>query len=112
MTSIDFINGIYKECVTEQLKLYESLLENTSNATDPVWIEIINVYKKLDDREKKSFIDFLKIVEVNTIASLLSIVDGDKPINNDFSTFEFKTENGENMSGNLTYTFLEKDDLV
>lgn len=111
MTSINFIDGIYKECVTEQLKLYENLLENTSNATDPIWTNIINIYKTFSDIEKKSFIDFLKIVEVNTIASLLSIIDGDKPINNDFSSFELKTESGENISGNLTYTFLEKDDL-
>ena len=112
MTSINFINGIYKECIKDQLKLYENLLENTANATDPIWIDIINIYKKLNDREKKSFIDFLKIVEVNTIASLLSIVDGDKPINDDFLSFELKAENGENMSGNLAYTFLEKDDLI
>lgn len=110
--STDFINGIYKECITDQLKLYENLLENTANATDPVWIDIINIYKKLNDKEKTSFISFLKIVEVNTIASLLSIIDGDKPIHEDFVSFELKPENEENISGNLTYQFLEKDDLV
>lgn len=112
MTAKNFSDGIYKECIMDQLQLYENLLENIANATDPIWIDIINIYKKLNDREKKSFLDFLKIVEVNTIASLLSIIDGDKAMNDDFLSFELKAENGENMSGNLTYTFLEKDDLT
>ncbi|MDY3351213.1 hypothetical protein PG593_08640 [Riemerella anatipestifer] len=112
MTAEKFINGIYKECVTDQLKIYENLLENTPKATDPTWIDIINIYKNLSVKEKKSFIDFLKIVEVNTVASILSIIDGDKPINNNFLTFELKSESGENMSGDLTYRFLEKDDLI
>lgn len=111
MKSKDFTNGIYRECVTDQLKLYKELLENTENATEPVWINIINIYKNFKEKDKSTFIDFLKIVEVNTIASLLSIIDGDKPIKNDFLTFELKEE-GENLTGNLTHDFLELDDLL
>ena len=52
MTAKNFSDGIYKECIMDQLQLYENLLENIANATDPIWIDIINIYKKLNDREK------------------------------------------------------------
>ncbi|UCA61442.1 hypothetical protein KB553_07870 [Chryseobacterium rhizoplanae] len=112
MKSTDFINGIYKECVTNQLELYKHLLENTPNATDPTWIETIKIYKSLTNEEKKSILQFFKIVEVNTIASMLAIIDGDKAIYDDFISFSLIPENSENISGNLTNEFLQRDEMI
>ncbi|MFC7346934.1 hypothetical protein ACFQO9_09430 [Chryseobacterium zhengzhouense] len=112
MKSTDFINGIYKECITNQIELYENLLENTQNATDPIWIETIKIYKSLTNEEKISILKFFKIIEVNTVASLLSIIDGDKAIYDDFISFDLIPQNSENISGNLTNEFLQKDDMT
>lgn len=112
MKSTDFINGIYEECVTKQLELYNHLLENTPNATDPVWIENIKIYNSLTNEEKESMVQFFKIIEVNTIASLLAIIDGDKAISDDFVSFNLIPENSENISGNLTNEFLQRDEVI
>lgn len=112
MKSTDFINGIYDECITKQLNLYKNLLENTKNPTDPIWVEAIKIYNSLEEKEKESILKFFKIIEVNTVASLLSIIDGDKAIYDDFISFDLIPEKSENISGNLTYEFLQKDDMT
>lgn len=112
MKSTDFINGIYKECISNQLKLYKNLLENTTNATDPIWIETIKIYKSLTKEEKKHILQFFKIIEVNTIASLFSIIDGNKAISDNFISFDLIPEGSENISGNLTDEFLQIDDEI
>jgi len=76
MKAEEFVKILNRDVIKGNLELYQNLLENTNEATDPVWKGILPMYINFSREEKEIFLNFLKIVEINTLSHVLGILDG------------------------------------
>lgn len=76
MKASEFIKAIRQNVITGDHTLYRDLLDNSDNASDPVWKSILPMYKSLTEDQKKSFLDFLRFVQVNTVSHIFEVLDG------------------------------------
>jgi len=110
----DFIRIIRERIIQEDLQSYsELLLTPISNVTDPDWKAIIPLYKELSDDQKKAFLKFVRLIEVNTVAHFLGILDGSSYFNESGDTFVLKIEGTEQqINGDLLDTLwqIEEDE--
>lgn len=72
----ELVKILNRDVIKGNLELYQSLLDTTNEATDPVWKGILPIYINFSREEKEIFLKFLKIVEVNTLSHVLGILDG------------------------------------
>lgn len=72
----ELVKILNRDVIKGNLELYQSLLETTNEATDPVWKGILPIYINFSREEKEIFLKFLKIVEINTLSHVLGILDG------------------------------------
>lgn len=104
----ELVKILNRDVIKGNLKLYESLLETTNEATDPVWKGILPVYIDFSKEEKENFLKFLKIVEINTLSHVLGILDGTTHADGIDTDFILTTEqNNDKINENLQDLFLE-----
>ncbi|AKK73617.1 hypothetical protein OK18_14320 [Chryseobacterium gallinarum] len=72
----ELVKILNRDVIKGNLELYQSLLDTTNEATDPVWKGILPIYINFSREEKEIFLKFLKIVEINTLSHVLGILDG------------------------------------
>lgn len=104
----ELVKILNKEVIEENLSLYKDLLENTTQATDPIWKGILPMYINFSKIEKETFLNFLKIVEINTLSHVLGILDGSTYAEGIDSEFILTTEDTkEKLNEDLQSLFLE-----
>lgn len=108
MKSEELVKIFNRDVIEGNLNLYRDLLDNTEEASDPVWKGILPIYINLSKEEKEVFIKFLKVVEINTLSHVLGILDGTNYIDNIKNDFILTTENNsEKLNEDLQSLFLE-----
>ncbi len=103
------VDEILARTVNENVTFYKSMLENVprNEVTDPYWKELLAFYDKSNQGERELIITLMKQVSQDSIASLLSIIDGS-------GYSELKTElkltddSGKPLQGELSDIFIEK----
>ncbi|WP_277115256.1 hypothetical protein [Chryseobacterium sp.] len=104
----ELIKILNRDVIKGNLELYQNLLENTNEATDPVWKGILPMYINFSREEKEVFLKFLKIVEINTLSHVLGILDGTTHADDIEEDFILITENkNEKINEDLQDLFLE-----
>ncbi|WP_027634476.1 hypothetical protein [Clostridium hydrogeniformans] len=73
-----FIRSLYKTIVQEGKNEYKELLDNTNveEATDKYWISALQLYENLTEENKKKLMGVIELVMIDTISSILGIIDG------------------------------------
>lgn len=73
-----FIRSLYKTIVQEGKSEYKELLDNTNidDATDKYWISALQLYGNLTEDNKKELLEVIELVIIDTISSMLGIIDG------------------------------------
>ncbi|MBE4947488.1 transposase [Chryseobacterium culicis] len=108
MNAEEFVKILNRDVIKGNLELYQNLLENTNEATDPVWKGILPMYINFSREEKEVFLKFLKIVEINTLSHVLGILDGTTHADDIEEDFILITENkNEKINEDLQDLFLE-----
>ncbi|PRA94538.1 transposase [Chryseobacterium sp. MYb7] len=108
MKAEEFVKILNRDVIKANLELYKSLLENTNEATDPIWKSILPMYINFSREEKEVFLKFLRIVEINTLSHVLGILDGTTHADNIEEDFILMTENkNEKINEDLQDLFLE-----
>jgi len=108
MKAEEFVKILNRDVIKGNLDLYQNLLENTNEATDPVWKGILPMYINFSREEKEVFLKFLKIVEINTLSHVLGILDGTTHADDIKEDFILITENkNEKINEDLQDLFLE-----
>lgn len=108
MKAEEFVKILNRDVIKGNLELYQNLLENTNEATDPVWKGILPMYINFSREEKEVFLKFLKIVEINTLSHVLGILDGTTHADDIEEDFILITENkNEKINEDLQDLFLE-----
>ncbi|MDQ1161341.1 hypothetical protein QE422_001709 [Chryseobacterium sp. SORGH_AS 447] len=108
ITSEKLVEIFNRDIIEENLSLYKNLLETTTQATDPVWKAIIPIYIDFSKEQKEVFLNFLKIVEINTLSHTLGILDGSTYADGINDEFLLTTENStKKLNEDLQSLFLE-----
>lgn len=104
----ELVKILNREVIEGNLELYKNLLDTTNEAKDPVWKGILPIYINFSREEKAIFLQFLKIVEINTLSHMLGILDGSTYAEGIEEDFTLTTEtNNTKVNENLQDLFLE-----
>lgn len=108
MKAEELVKILNKEVIEKNLSLYQDLLDNTNEASDPVWKGIVPMYINFSRHEKEIFLKFLKIVEINTLSHVLGILDGTNHVDEIENNFILTIENSDKkINEDLQELFLE-----
>lgn len=111
MRANEFVKAIRQNVITDDHTLYRNLLDNSDNASDTVWKSILPIYKNLTEDQKKSFLDFLRLVQVNTVSHIFGVLDGATYLDEKKESFELKPQLGDEIiNGYLQDIFLEMEE--
>ncbi|WP_425449869.1 hypothetical protein [Dethiothermospora halolimnae] len=78
-----FIRSLYKTIVQEGKNEYKELLDNTNieDVTDKYWISALQLYGNLTEDKKEELMGVIELVMIDTISSMLGIIDGSSTLN-------------------------------
>lgn len=112
MEAIEFVTKLKERVIENDNKVYQDLLDTTIEAKDKIWQSILPIYKNMTKDEQLAFIQFLRLIQVNTLSHILGVLDGTTFLNNGNVNFVLKTEeNGEIINGDLQDIFLEMEEI-
>jgi hypothetical protein len=111
MEPIEFVKAIKDRVIENDLKIYSDLLDSSDNPRDPIWKGVLPIYKALKPEQKKSFLQFLRLIQVNSVSHLFGILDGSTYLDEARESFILRTESSElAINGNLLDLFLETEE--
>ena len=78
-----FAEGLYKNIVEENMKLYRQFYLSDPNEEGVIeyWKNAISLYDNLNDTEKEVLFSIIKSTIVDTVSNVLAILDGHEGIN-------------------------------
>ena len=103
-----FIKSLYKTVVEDGKNTYINLYENTeiTESVANYWINALELYHSFDDQQKKVFIKIVEQTVIDTISSILGVLDGSSTLSGEHFEFDIKI-NGVSTEDELQDTFLE-----
>jgi hypothetical protein len=111
MEPIKFVTDIRSRVVQNDNIRYENLLESEKEINDSQWKEIVSIYRRLSKDEKNKFIDFLRLIQVNTVSHVFGILDGSTYLNEERETFQLISNSDQAViNGDLQDLFLEMEE--
>ena len=112
MEAIEFITKIKERVVDNDNEVYKNLLDTTIEAKDPTWQGILPIYKGMSENQQILFLQFLRMIQVNTVSHILGVLDGTTNLTENGETFVLKTEEQEELiNGDLQDIFLGMEDF-
>lgn len=111
MKSEKFVDEIFLRTVNDNVTSYAEMLENLprDEVKDPYWNELLAFYDKSNDSERKLILKLMRQVSQDSVASLLSIIDGVGYSELD-SDLQLKDSSGKQLQGDLADLFIEKSE--
>jgi hypothetical protein len=111
METIEFITKLKERVIENENKVYQNLLNTTTEARDPLWQGILPIYGNMTKDQQASFLKFLRMIQVNTLSHILGILDGSTYLNENNEDFILKTEQNEHIiNGDLQDIFLAMEE--
>jgi hypothetical protein len=112
MEAIEFVTALRERIIERDHQAYQNLLDNTTEATDPLWKKILPLYKSMTNEQKVAFLQFLRLIQVNTLSHILGILDGSTALNENNEIFVLQTEQDEEIiNGDLQDIFWEMEEI-
>lgn len=111
MDAKEFVKAIRSRVIEDDNKAYRDLLNNTNDTKDIIWAGMLPIYKSMTKQEQDTFLDFLKLIQVNTVSHVFGILDGSSYLSKNGPDFFLRTEqNGDLINGDLQDIFWETDE--
>lgn len=111
METIEFVTKLKGQVIDGDNKIYQNLLNETNEATDPIWQNMLLIYKKMTKDQQLAFVQFLRLIQVNTLSHVLGILDGSTYLAESIEDFVLKTAGGDHqINGSLQDIFLEMEE--
>lgn len=108
METLEFVSAIRERVINSAHTGYENLLDSSVDAEDPLWKEILPFYKSLTLDQRELFLNFIRLIQVNTVSHFLGILDGSTYLTENRVSFILETELERKLiNGNLQDIFLE-----
>ncbi|QUW22601.1 transposase [Sporosarcina sp. Marseille-Q4063] len=105
-----FVKSLSELIVKENLESYKDLYETTvvDSKTDPYYKEALNLYNSISEEKRVVLMNIIEQTMVDTISSMLGIIDGSIPLDDDDDSIEPKLLlNSVDTEGELQDQFLE-----
>ena len=111
MDAKEFVKAIRSRVIEDDNKAYRDLLNNTNDTKDIIWAGMLPIYKSMTKQEQDTFLDFLKLIQVNTVSHVFGILDGSSYLSENGPDFFLRTEpNGDLINGDLQDIFWETEE--
>lgn len=92
--------------------VYRNSFNHTAESKDPTWREILPLYKSMNKAQQESLLNFIRMIQVNTVSHLLGILDGSTYLNENRESFVLTTEQDDELiNGSLQDIFLELEEI-
>ena len=112
MEAIDFVTKLKERVIENDNKVYQNLLDKTTEAKDPIWQGLLPMYKNMTKDQQIAFLEFLRMIQVNTLSHILGVLDGATTLTESQEHFILKTEeNDELINGDLQDIFLGMEEM-
>lgn len=112
MEAIEFVKAVRERVVDNDYQVYQEMLENTTEVKDPLWKEILPLYKSLGKEQQVTFLQFLRLIQVNTLSHILGILDGSSYLNKNNEGLILKTDQNEGViNGDLQDIFWGMEEI-
>ncbi|TAA72672.1 transposase [Planococcus salinarum] len=104
-----FVKSLHEVIVKENLESYKDLYETAvvDAKTDPYYKEALNLYNSLPSEKRETLMKIIEQTMVDTISSMLGIIDGSIPVDHADSVEPRLLLNSINTEGELQDLFLE-----
>lgn len=104
-----FSQALYELGVKEGLEIYQGIYETpeSDEVTDPHYKKALNFYNRISEEDKVVLMKIIEQTMVDTISSMLSIIDGSTPLDDDDSVEPKLLLNSMDTEGELQDLFLE-----
>jgi hypothetical protein len=111
MTSEEFSRKIYDVVVEENMTIYRQTFLRTkpSEVTDPYYKRVFTLFDELSPAQKDCLFEIMRQVTVDSVSSVLGVIDGSSFIDSSAPTFELMC-GAEHLEGDLQMYFLNEDD--
>jgi hypothetical protein len=111
MEPIEFVTAIRDRVIESDNVNYLNMLNAKEDIKDPLWKEVLTLYKSLHKEQQQSFLFIFRLIQVNTVSHILGILDGSAYLNDKQETFVLKTETSDLIiNGDLQDIFLEMEE--
>ena len=114
VTPEEFTQAIYTNIVEGNAQEYQDILEacDRSTITDEYWKRVTSLFDLLNDQDKKVLSTIFRQVAVDSIASVLAVLDSSSQLGEAFQEFSLKDSSGSTLSGDLHDYFLAIDEKI
>lgn len=104
-----FVKSLHEVIVKENLESYKDLYETAvvDAKTVSYYKEALNLYNSLSSKKKETLMKIIEQTMVDTISSMLGIIDGSIPVDDDDSFEPRLLLNSIDTEGELQDLFLE-----
>jgi hypothetical protein len=112
MDSRTFAVGLLRSVVEEGSRAYEDMFTGSrpDQSTDPYGRRALSLFHSLTPEQKQDFFEVLRQVSVDTVSSVLAILDGVSFINGYTERYILVYGDGQNLSGDLQSLFLVEEE--
>jgi len=112
MEATEFVTKLRERVIENDNKVYQKLLDTTVEAKDSIWQGVLPIYKGMSKNQQLAFLQFLRLIQVNTLSHILGILDGSTNLTENGESFVLKTdENDELINGDLQDIFLGMEEI-
>jgi hypothetical protein len=112
MTPQDFSSGLMREVVDQGMRSYRNIYVN-SRAEDSrvAWgRRALTLFHSLQPEQQQVLFEIMRQVRVDTISSVLAILDGASSLEGAFEDYVLTYGGGENLIGDLQSLFLAEEE--
>lgn len=97
MNQQEFISGIRKEIIDQNLAIYRDLFATTdaAKATDTYWKRALGLHSSLSEGQREVLFQIVRQVMVDTASNLLGVLDGVNWLEGQTEGFKLTTENSK-----------------
>lgn len=110
MEPLDFVNGVRKSVIEDNLTTYKEIFEKTSQdqASDPYWKDALALFSSLDEKQKTTLYKIIRQVQVDNISTMFGILDGTSYVDSRATDLKLTLDDsGQVLNGELQDLFLE-----
>lgn len=97
MDAKKFVEALRKNAIEDDNRIYQSQLDTLSNPKDPIWRDAISIYRALDKNNKIVFLQFLRLIQINTLSHVLGVLDGSTTLVENGENFILKTQESDQV---------------
>lgn len=111
MNAEDFVSALRNELMGDLLNQYKEIYKSPhKEATDSFYKESITLYNSLNGNQRDILFSIKRQVIVDTISSMLAIIDGISMLSVQDEMLELKEKGGPTLSGELQDIFLVQEE--